>query len=216
MKKISRALISLLTLSTLARAAEPVDLGQGLSYLRVHSLADEQPAIAKATPDAPALVLDLRYATASDESVAALHASLAGHPAGTSLFVLVSPATPSALANAVAGELTLGPTGTLPAPKVIVQTDAATDRRAFDAHESGLALADLINGKIEKDRYDEASLMKDFKSGNIAAEPPPGPDPTATKPGTPEKVPVLTDRVLQRAMHLHRALLALRRPPAKP
>lgn len=214
MKKIFLILISLLTLSVLARAVELVELDQGLAYLRVQSLADDQTVIAQATRTARALVLDLRYATASDESVAALRTALSSRAATTPLFVLVSPATPMALANAVASELTLGPTGTLPAPKVIVQADAATDRRAYDAHESGLALADLINGKIEKDRYDEASLMKDFKSGNIAAEPPPGPDPT--KPGAPEKVPVLTDRVLQRAVHLHRALLALRRPPAKP
>ncbi|MBI3884898.1 MAG: hypothetical protein HY302_04115, partial [Opitutae bacterium] len=156
----------------------------------------------------------LRYATASAESVAALRTALARRAPGAPLFVLVSPATPPALADAVAGELTLGPVGTVPAPKVVVHTDAATDRRAYDAHESGMALATLITGKIEKDRYDEASLMKDFKSGNTAAEPPPGPDPT--KPGAPEKVPTLTDRVLQRAVHLHRALLALRRPPANP
>lgn len=216
MKKNLLVFISLLTLSVLVRAAEPVDLDQGLAYLRVHSLADDQAVIARATHTAHALVLDLRYATASDDALAALRTALANRAPGTPLFVLVSPATPPALANAVADELTLGPTGTLPEPKVAVQTDAATDRRAYDAHESGLALADLITGKIEKDRYDEASLMKDFKSGNIAAEPPPGPDPTATKPGAPEKVPVLTDRVLQRAMHLHRALLALRRPTAKP
>ncbi len=195
-------------------AAEPVDLGQGLGYLRVHSLADDQAEITKAAHSDHALVLDLRYAIANDESIAALRATLTQHASGTPLFVLVSPSTPPALANAAASELTLGPVGTVPTPKVIVHTDAATDRRAFNAHESGLALDALITGKIEKDRYDESSLMKDFKNGNIAAEPPAGPDPT--KPGAPEKVPALTDRVLQRAVHLHRALLALRRPPAKP
>jgi hypothetical protein len=214
MKNLFRAALFLAAFASAAIAAEPVDLGQGLGYLRVHSLADDQASIAQATHTTRALVLDLRYATANDESAAALRTALANRAPGTPLFVLVSPATPPAVANAAAGELTLGPVGTAPAPKVIVHTVAATDRRAFDAHESGLALDALITGKIEKERYDEASLMKDFKNGNTAAEPPPGPDPT--KPGAPEKVPTLTDSVLQRAVHLHRALLALRRPPAKP
>ena len=40
MKKIFLILISLLTLSVLARAVELVELDQGLAYLRVQSLAE--------------------------------------------------------------------------------------------------------------------------------------------------------------------------------
>lgn len=192
---------------------ELTDLGQGLAYLRVHSVAESEAALRKAVPGAGALVLDLRYATASDESAAALRAALAGHPAGTPLFILVSPGTPPALGPTIAQSpaLTLGAPDSEPAPKIVVQTDAVTDRRAYDALDAGMPLEKLISGKIEKERFDEATLVHEFKNGNPAAEPPPTPDPTAPKPaGTPEKPAPLVDRVLQRAVHLHRALLALK------
>lgn len=194
-------------------AADPVDLGQGLSYLRVRSLADEQATITKILGDSSALVLDLRYVTATDESVAALRSALAARSSEATLFALVSSATPAAVTAVVRGELTLGATDTQPAPRILVQFDSAADRRAFDAHDAGTPLADLITGRVEKERYDEASLVKDFKNGNPSPEPPPGPNPTAAKPGEPDKTPAPSDRVLQRAVHLHRALLALRRPP---
>lgn len=212
MTKFLRVAFLLFAGCSLLRAAEPVDLGQDLAYLRVHALADEQTAISNLTRTGRPLVLDLRYATANDESLATLRSTLAGRMAGMSLFILVSPATPPALAATVAGELTLGPVGTLPAPKVSVQTDPDADRRAYDALETGKLLTELISGRIEKDRYDEASLMKDFKNGNPAPEPPPRPSPTVAKAATGETPPGLTDRVLQRAVNLHQTLLALRRP----
>lgn len=108
--------------------------------------------------------------------------------------------------------LTLGAPGSAPAPNVVVQTAAAADRRAYDALETGTPLATLISGKVEKDRFDEATLVKEFKNGNPDASPPPLPDPTALKSAAaPEKLVPLTDRVLQRAVHLHRAGLVLRR-----
>jgi len=212
-----------------ASATELTDLGQGLSYLRIHSVTESEAALRKAVPRAGALVLDLRYATVDDESAAILQTALAGHPAGTPLFILVSPAPPPVLAPAVASTLTLGAPGSMPAPKVVVQTDAATDRRAYDALDAGTPLEKLISGKIEKERFDEATLVHEFKNGNPAplpgdrpgqtpagqqpgtVSPAPSPDPTAAKPaGSPEKPAPLVDRVLQRAVHLHRALLALK------
>ena len=222
------ALCSLL-LAPCSKATELTDLGSGLAYLRIHSLAESEAALRKAVPGASALVLDLRYATTDENSVAALKSALASHPAGAPLFILVSPATSAALAQVVASALTLGAPGSVPAPKVMVQTDATTDRRAYDALETGTALEILISGKIEKERFDEATLVHEFKNGNPDAAPLPGdrpgqtpagqqagtvsplPDPTAPKPaGTPEKPAPLVDRVLQRAVHLHRALLALK------
>ncbi len=208
------ALCSLLLAPCSANAAELTDLGQGLSYLRVHSLGDSEKALRSAVPGAGALVLDLRYATANAESAGTLNAALAGHPASSPLFILVSPATPSAIIAAItqSSALTLGAPGSSPAPKVVVQTDPATDRRAYDALETGTPLATLISGKIEKERFDEATLVKEFKNGNPDAEPPPLPDPTAPRSATtPGETVPLIDRVLQRAVHLHRALLALRR-----
>lgn len=216
MMKFLRFAVLVFVGSPLLKAAEPIDLGQDLAYLRVHALADEQTVIADLTRTGKPLVLDLRYATANDESLATFRAMLANRLAGATLFILVSPATAPALATTVASELTLGPVGTLPAPKVSVQTDSDTDRRAYDALDAGKTLAELISGRIEKDRYDEASLMKDFKNGNTSPEPPPRPNLTAPKPSAVEVTPGLTDRVLQRAVNLHQTLLALRRPaPAK-
>ena len=77
---------------------------------------------------------------------------------------------------------------------------------------AGTPVETLISGKIEKDRYDEATLVQEFKNGNPEAAPPQPPDPTAAKAtDAPAKPPVLVDRVLQRAVHLHAARLALRR-----
>jgi hypothetical protein len=196
-------------------ATELTDLGQGLSYLRIHSVADSEAALRKAVPGAGALVLDLRYATASDASSAGLRSTLATRSSNAPLFILVSPATPPVLGPVISASraLTLGLAGSLPMPKVIVQTDAATDRQAYDALDTGTALQKLISGKIEKERFDEATLVQEFRNGNPDAAPIPPPDPTVAKPaGALEKEPPapLVDRVLQRAVHLHRALLALK------
>lgn len=194
---------------------ELTDLGQGLSYLRIHSVADSEAAVHKAVSGAGALVLDLRYTTANDASAAVLQSVLAGRPVKVPLFILVSPATPPALSPVISGlpALTLGVNGSLPLPKVIVQTDPTADRFAYDALDAGTALEKLISGKIEKERFDEATLVQGFKNGNPDAAPVPPPDPTAPKPaGAAEKEPPVPpfDRVLQRAVHLHRALQALK------
>jgi hypothetical protein len=209
------ALYSLL-LAPCLKATELTDLGQGLAYLRVHSVADSEAALRKAVPGAGALVLDLRYATADGTSAALVQAALAGRPARGPTFILVSPATAPALAPVIAASraLTLGAPGSTPAAKVTVQTTAAADRQAFDALDAGTELVKLITGKIEKERYDEATLVQEFRNGTPDPAPPPAADPTATKANVPapEAAPAIpTDRVLQRAVHLHRALLALRR-----
>lgn len=212
------ALCSLLLALCPTTATELTDLGQGLSYLRVHSPADP----VKAAASSGALVLDLRYATADEASAGELKSALAARPANAPLFILVSPATPPVLATIVrqSPALSLGIAGAAPAPKLAVKTDVAADRQAYDALETGTAIATLISGKVGKERYDEASLVEEFNNGNEDAEPPPAPDPTAPALGqaggpkpddTPEKTTTPTDRVLQRAVHLHRALLALRR-----
>jgi hypothetical protein len=200
-----------------ATGTEPTDLGQGLAYFRIHSVAASADDLRKAAPGKGALVLDLRYATADEAAPALLRDVFALRPAGALLLVLVSPATPAALAPVIAASpaITLGAPGSLPLPKVTVQTDAAADRRAFDALETGTELSKLITGRLEKERFDEATLVQEFKNGDHEAAPPATPNPTAPKPEagpakeTPPSAPI--DRVLQRALHLHRALLALRR-----
>lgn len=216
--KFFARLFTVLCLLSSARAAEPADLGSGLAYLRVHSAADS----CKAVASAGALVLDLRYTAADETSAAELKTALATRPANAPLFILVSPDTPAVLAPVIhqSPALTLGIVGAKPSPKVVVQAEAAADRAAYAALEAGAAVAALVSGKVEKERYDEATLVAEFNNGNLDAQPPPAPDPTAPAAGKPEepkaggdpaKPVVPTDRVLQRAVHLHRALLALRR-----
>jgi hypothetical protein len=233
-------------LCSLSSGAELTDLGQGLSYLRIHSVGDSESVLRKAVPGAGALVLDLRYATADETAAATLKSALASRSSGALLLVLVSPATPAALTPVITAPpaLTLGAPGSVPAPKIIVRTDAAVDRKAYDALDAGTELSKLVTGKIEKDRFDEATLVKEFKNDHDAL---PGDRPGQTPAGlpgnpaergisgtntgpaaagngasvtgapgaedTPREIAVVapTDRVLQRAIHLHRAMLALRR-----
>ncbi len=200
--------LSTLLLAPCSSASELTDLGQGLGYLRVHELEIAIKPIAGNN----ALVLDLRHTTATPETVTVFAAALADRAAGSSLFVLVSPDTPADLAVALKGSLvTLGIKGSQPVPQVVVDQTPEADRAAYDALESGTALASLISGKIEKERFDEASLVHEFKNGLPGNPPERGvtgtnPGPAAAGSGAP-----LTDRVLQRAVHLHRALLALKR-----
>lgn len=196
--------------ATNAKSAEPFDLGEGLGYLRVHRVANALDLLARTLPRGTALVVDLRYTTASDDDAAAFGGVLARRSGGAPLLVLVSPQTPAALTPVLlkTPAVTLGVAESLPVPTVAVAQTADADRRAYDAFDGGMTLEALITGKIEKERFDEASLVKEFEHGNPNAAPPAEPD--LAKPA-PEKAPVLTDRVLQRAVHLHRALAALKR-----
>lgn len=195
-----------------AAVAEPADLGEGLSYLRVHSLGESTQALKTALADGRAWVIDLRRATTSVEESASFGESLGRRAGKSPLFLLVSPDTPAPLAAALEslprGVLTLGVEDSKPTPAVVIAQSADADRRAYDAADGGMTLESLITGRIDKERYDEASLVREFENGVSNPSPPPGPDVTG-QPAA-EKAPVLTDRVLQRAVHLHRAQLALR------
>lgn len=207
-------------LSLPIRAGEPLDLAGDLGYLRVHSLVLERETVAAALAAPRALVLDLRYPLDERGAGEMLRGQLAGRPVKTRLFVLVSPATPVPVVGAVAahaaGLITLGVKGARPEPQVTVLQTADDDRRAYDALTQGRPLAELLSGKIDKARYDEASLLEEFRNGNPDPQPPAPAQvqaPGATPPGGPAADPParLTDRVLQRALHLHRALQALKR-----
>jgi len=198
-------------------AAAPTDLGQGLIYCRVHALPADLPA---ADTGKAALVLDLRYTATDDTGATAFTAWLGFRTAGQPVFILVNTGTGPALLHALAtrplpsGVVALGPP--LPAftPDVPLKISPDTERRAYNALDHGAAIDSLIVEKIDKPRYDEASMVKEHVSDS---EPAPDdddgaakPDPAKVKPAPP---PQLIDLALQRAVQLHRALLALHKIP---
>jgi len=258
--KFFPALLLVLSLSVSAipiSATELTDLGAGLSYLRVHALADSAKGLTATLHERDFLVLDLRHATTDAEMAELLRTALIAREGKPPAFILVSPATPPAIAESltlVANKcITLGIKNSIPTPQVIIEQSADADLHAYEALDSGQQLASLISGKIGKDRFDEAELMKEFNNGNTNAAPPLQPNPTA-RPGVTSKAPAtpkpaaptasdaepskaepsvpsktlslsdgnhaeppgvshvepLTDRVLQRAVHLHRALAAIK------
>jgi hypothetical protein len=208
------ALSIFVTFCLFARAQQtPVtDLGAGLSYLRVHSLPLDITSVTGASSQA--LIVDLRRVDTKDTGAQALVEALTPRAATTQFFLLVGPSTPRDLAKAISSAstkfLTLGIAQTKPDPRVEVQGTPAADRAAYDAFETGTPIEKLITGKIEKDRYDEATLVEEFKNGHVASPPE---DDIETKPvvETKKDPAPATDRVLQRAVHLHRSLQALKR-----
>lgn len=194
------------------RAATPVDLGPDMAYLRVREPGDL--ADTSAIAGRP-LIVDFRFSATDAADLPPLRELLAAHDKAKSLFVLVGPATPAIIADALAGPrpgaITLGIAGSRPTPDVVVRQSPEADRAAYDAADRGTPLAALISGRLEKERYDESSLAKDFANGHHDAAPPPPPDPTApaaTKANPPPAPPL--DRVLQRAVQLQLARLAIR------
>jgi len=200
-------------------AAAPSNLGQGLLYCRVHALPADLPA---ADTGKSALVLDLRYTMTDDTGATAFSAWLGFRTAAQPVLILINAGTGPALLRALAmrpqpsGVVALGPP--LPAftPDVPLKISPDTERRAYDAFDHGTAIESLTIEKIDKPRYDEASMVKDHASDSEQPAPDDAddagvkPDAAKAKPAPP---PQLIDLALQRAVQLHRALLALQKIP---
>jgi len=200
-------LAALLATRALAAPAEPAprDLGLGLSYYRVHELPRDLPSPGKG-PAGPC-VLDLRFARSDEPSCAALGAWIRFNAsARTPVFVLENSETSPALLAAVPGGLpglvVLAPRAEKLVADIAVAVSADADRKAYEAADKGAPLESLIRDYPEKPRVDEAYLEKEHLSDSDAL------DSVADKPGPPMP---FVDAVLQRAVQLHRGLLALRR-----
>jgi hypothetical protein len=139
--------------------------------------------------------------------------------AATPVFVLLNAETPSSLHSVFAslksqpGFVTVGSGSDAFTPDVVVAAAADAERRAYDALEHGGSLEALTRPNIDKPRTDEASIMRERTDG--ADNVPPDPldrllDNESEKPA-PTPPPPLIDHTLQRAVHLHRALVALKR-----
>jgi hypothetical protein len=208
-------LLALAASLALASAAAPLerDLGQGLAYVRVHTL----PADLAALPAAGhPLVLDLRYVQGGPAEAAGLYAWLRQH-AGPHfpVFLLANDATSAALLaplnspEAVNGLVILGAAAHGFDPDIALEVAPEAERQAYDALEKGAAIDSLVIAKDDKPRNDEATLAKARQADADAADEDNAPKPEEKpKPASP---PQIIDPVLQRAVQLDRSLLALKR-----
>ncbi len=226
------AFISLPALSTALRAATiEHDLQQGLHYLRTADLAADSATVEKTIATRPALVLDLRHTTADDDTAVTL-GRLLSRPPATARFarlILVSKATAPSLLKQLAsphpGVVILSAQTEGLTPDIPVATTPEEDLLAYDALTGGLSLDKLLSGSTpQKIRYDEASLVRDHANGASGRSPAPdeaAPEPAPVSDSSAHSdVPVATvekpapqpvDRVLLRAVQLHRTLVALKK-----
>lgn len=191
------------------------DLGQGLAYCRVHVLPADLPA-APAKPGA--LVLDLRYASGDDRAAAALVAWLKFRSsAAAPVFVLLNADTAPAVLGwftshePPVGLVTLGAASPRLDTDLVLKISPAAERAAYDALEHGTPVANLLTDNSVKPRHDEASIAQERTGSPEDTTGDSDPAETAEpKPSTPAVPPPVIDYVLLRAVHLHRALLALK------
>jgi hypothetical protein len=191
-----------------------------LTYVRVHALPDDLPP----PPSGPAtgtLVLDLRFVPANPEAATAFAAWLKSRarPQAPVIVLINAGTAPGLLVPLTApgvppGVVSVGPEINDAVPDVGFTLDAPADRAAYDAFEHGTPVAQLIAPKIDKVRHDEAAMAKERATGTAADTADDLPPPADAKPGpaTAPAIPVApVDRVLQRAVQLHHALLALKK-----
>lgn len=196
----------------LRAAVEIRDLGKGLAYYRAHRLPEDLPL----TPPTPgACVLDLRFAQSDASAPAALAAWLKFHAAvRTPVFVLANTETaPELLAPIVgkdiAGIVIIGPVTPHFHPDIGLRLSEKDDLRAYEALDRGTTLDSLLADQPDKPRMDEEKLEREHLSDSLMPDDAGGG--TEAKESASASKPHLTDPVLQRAVHLHRALLALNR-----
>ena len=193
------------------------DLGQGLAYHRVHQLPADLPTaeVARRQP----CVLDLRYVEGGAYAAAALAAWLKFHAtAHAPVFILANAATSSVLVAPLSSHhpgaslVVIGGVADGFAPDIALKISPVAERQAYDALERGVAIDSLLTENADKPRNDEAKLAKDRATDVSPADElpvnPPGDSDNASKPKPP---PPLIDAALQRAVQLHRTLVALKK-----
>lgn len=185
------------------------EVGNGLVYVRVRTLPADLPA--KTNGRVAPCIIDLRYVETDGEGATAFGAWLKSRATRrTPVFVIANADTARPLLKELtmqergAGMVVVGvPRGAFK-PDVAVSTSAEDERRAYDALEQGAAIGTLLADNPNKVRNDEASLAPDRPA--LPARPSDEPVESEAKQSSP---PI--DAALQRAVHLHRALVALKR-----
>lgn len=197
-----------LTAGGLAAAPLARDLGQGLAYVRMRELPGDLPP--QPAGPAPACVVDLRYTPASPDAAAAFGAWLKFRATARSpVLVLANRDTAPELRLVLresaggAGIVVIGIPGPGFAPDVAVRATPEEEKAAYATLDRDTPLAALLSDHPDKQRYDEASLI-----GAPAPLTEDGPAGATVPPAR------RVDATLQRAVHLHRALMALRRGSA--
>jgi hypothetical protein len=195
-----------------AVGATPREIAPGLTLIRVHDLSEDIPDVTGT------FILDLRYVRAAAGAAPETAPVLARLQQPGPLRVVLYDREPAADVAAVlqgrqANVVTVAPEGARPAPDVTVKVDAAADRAAYEALESGAELAVLADASVTKRRFDEAALVRARPRRGQSTPPPATPaaptEPTAAEAATPEPTPV--DVQLQHAVRLARGLQALGR-----
>ena len=181
------------------------DLGQGLIYVRIVALPADLPA--NPSGPAPACVVDVRYVQADRDRAVAFSAWLKFRATVRSpVFVLANRETAVELRRALrephrgTGIAVIGIAGPDFEPDVIVRSTPENERAAYDVLGQGGPLAALLTDHSDKIRNDEARLAQ-------APFSPLEDEPSAVA----KSAEPVVDATLQRAVHLHRTLLALRR-----
>ena len=214
----------IVSLAAAARAADATaaaftaDLGNGLGYIRL--------------PDASVIakfegtqVVDLRFADALEESAEGLarHLQTAAR-GGATLFVLVNSATDPFLRRELASVqgtaqrlLFIGAATPELAPEIVTTPDPEEERRACDAIAAGTSPAGLITETLDKRRFDEAELVRNHanggggEDGSTNGDADAGPTKAQSEADSDATPVPPKDLSLQRAVFLHRALIALGR-----
>ncbi len=176
------------------------DLGRGLVYMRVTQVPDDLPMRSQA----PAIVLDLRYATGVDISE-----WLTTYAAPqTPIFVLANTATQKTLRQSIkniAGSLTIGIASDDFTPDIALNITSEEEKRAYDALSLTADINPLLYPTTEKERYDEVSMIEEKKTvPQIVVTKPEGVVRTET-----DRTPLI-DLAILRAVQIHRGWLALR------
>ena len=219
MSLLRPGLIFALTLAAFAHAAPLTrNLGQGLAYVRVHELPGDLPT-AEDSRRQPC-VLDLRYVTGRAEEAATLAAWLKFHATPHApVLVLVNAETGRPLLAVIAPHgagpsvVVIGAASPTFTPDIALKVSADEERRAYDALEHGTLVDALITEKPDKPRNDEAKLATDrvHDASSAPVDESAAIDGTPPAPPKPKPPAPLVDAVLQRAVPLHRALLALKK-----
>ena len=208
--------------ATFARAASPAaglptgldrDLGQGLVYHRVHHVPADLPTAESARKQP--CVLDLRYVHGDADAATALAGWLRFHASARVPVIVLANADTSAELLApvdarapIAGVVVIGIATEGFVPDIALKVSSDTERKAYDALENGASLDALLNDSPAKLRNDEARLAKEHQS-DAGPDDVIAPDKPA-RSAPPPAAPVI-DAALQRAVQLHRTLVALKK-----